>query len=115
SIGTVCFSHEVDAVEYYTSKLNQYERSMEYWRAGKIHRGCGIVFVTFKTQDGKFYGLELLFRILSAALSFIADGRKGGLANIEPKWNSSSWKVEHAPDPRDILWRNLPIGASGRI
>ncbi|XP_043689361.1 calcium permeable stress-gated cation channel 1-like [Telopea speciosissima] len=83
------WGEEVDAIDFYTSKIDQLSKDIEAER-GKIRNDpksiMPVAFVSFKTRWG-------------AAVC----------AQTQQSRNPTIWLTEWAPEPHDVYWRNLAI------
>ncbi|CAD5112595.1 DgyrCDS1808 [Dimorphilus gyrociliatus] len=98
---TCCGCKHVDAIDYYSSKLEKYRDEVDSEKVHAFRDPLGIAFVTFEEEN--------------AALSVRNDFKRSCRGHVpSPSTNSfelnvANWEVEHAPAPDNIYWENLSI------
>lgn len=98
---TCCGCKQVDAIDFYLSKFNNYKDLVENEKVHAFRDPLGIAFVTFEER--------------SSALIVKADFKKSCRGHVpSPSTNSlelnvANWEVHNAPAPDNIYWENLSI------
>ncbi|GAB5353223.1 hypothetical protein AAMO2058_000019100 [Amorphochlora amoebiformis] len=82
-----CCGDEVEAVKYYTEKVENLKKEIGELKEGKF---CNAAFVTFKS---------------------LAVAVKASSTNIHPH---ETWVVTNATNPKDVLWENLCYAPDAR-
>ncbi|MCJ8743147.1 hypothetical protein PDJAM_G00090340 [Pangasius djambal] len=108
----------IDAIEYYSSQVAQFEEELAKHKDSNIQRPLGMAFVTLQTEAMAAYILKdfnaLQCGTGSQAMARVSEMTCGCCREPQPSSTSEQlkvkkWRVSYATHPNNIYWENLSM------